>query len=296
MSSPESSSTFSSTSSAVSSPASSAAKLFIWRDRSLFVSAVPLPQRGFTVTADQLVVCLQGETRVQTLHDGEVAARSFLLRAGTAVDESQVDATGVLAAACYLNPIGQDYHVVKEFMTGRADDALVGHQHEDHIIAQLLYIRDHSVSSGEAYDILEQLIIPPDMQGKVLQEYDPRIVQVLNRIRETVRENMSIANLAAEVFLSESRLVKLFKDQIGIPITRYRLRYRVYVGVVHLSLGRSVTDSALAAGFAGTAHFSKCYRAMFGMQPSAGFLRPPYVDIILADDIREAAELVSSIA
>lgn len=270
----------------------SATKLFIWPYRSLFVSTVPVEPRGFTAAADQLFVCLQGETRVRT-EQGEVAARSFLLRAGTVVESSQVDASGAIGAVCFLNPIGQDYHAAKEFMTGTAADALIGHKHEEHIIAQLLHIRDNPLSAAEAYAVLEQLIIPAEMQDKVLFEYDPRIIQVLNRIRETVRQNMSIANLAEEVFLSESRLVKLFKSQIGIPITRYRLRYRVYVGVVHLSLGRSVTEAALAAGFASTAHFSKCYSTMFGMQPSAGFLRPPYIDIVLADEIRAAAELVS---
>lgn len=272
---------------------SSATKLFIWGYRSLFVSTVPVEPRGFTAAADQLLICLQGEARVRTQHDGVIAARSFLLRAGTLVEASQVDSSGMIGAVCYLNPIGQDYHVIKEFMTGRAEDALVGHQQEDEIIAQLLHIRDNPLNAAEAHEILEHLIIPPEMRNKVLHEYDPRIVQVLHRIRETARGNVSIADLAAEVFLSESRLVKLFKSQIGIPITRYRLRYRVYVGVVHLSLGRSVTGAALAAGFASTAHFSKCYSKMFGIQPSSGFLRPPYVDVLLADDIRAAAELVS---
>lgn len=266
----------------------SAAKLFIWPYRSLLVTNVPVEQRRTTAAADQLIVCLEGEILVRT-EQGEVAARSFLIRAGTVVESWQVDASSAIGAVCYLNPIGQDYHVAKELMTGTAADALIGHQNEEQIIAQLLHIRDNPLSAAEAYNVLDQLIIPPEMQHEVLFEYDPRIVKVLNRIRETVRQNVSIANLAEEVFLSESRLVKLFKSQIGIPITRYRLRYRVYVGVVHLSLGRSVTEAALAAGFASTAHFSKCYSTMFGRQPSTGFLRPPYIDIVLADEIRAAA-------
>ncbi|MEX1034184.1 MAG: hypothetical protein WDZ30_12545, partial [Cellvibrionaceae bacterium] len=186
---------------------SSAVKLFIWRDRSLFVSSVPVPQRGFTAAADQLVVCLQGEVHVHTQHDGVVAGRTFLMRAGTAVDESQVDTVDLIGAACYLNPIGQDYHVLKGFMTGRADDVFVGHKQEQRIIERLRYIRDNPVGANEAYQILDELIIPPEMRDKVLYEFDPRIVRTLQRIKETVRENVTIADLAEEVHLSESRLV-----------------------------------------------------------------------------------------
>ena len=85
--------------------------------------------------------------------------------------------------------------------------------------------------------------------------------------------------------LSESRLVKLFKQEIGIPITRYRLRYRVAVGAIYLAQGHSVTEAALAAGFASTAHFSKCFTAIIGIQPSTAFLNAAPLKVDIADEV-----------
>lgn len=87
---------------------------------------------------------------------------------------------------------------------------------------------------------------------------------MIHLIKHTVRENIPVSELAESVHLSESRLVKLFRNEMGIPITKYRLRYRLLVGVVYLAMNRSVTEAALAAGFASTAHFSKCHTATFG--------------------------------
>ncbi len=265
---------------------STVAKLYIWRDRSLLLSSIPIPQKEFTATADQLVVSLQGEIKVHTKDEGIISGRTFLIRAGTRVGQNVSDGSNSVPAVCYLNPIGQDYSVLKQLMTTRAEEALAHHPNEDEIIKQLLFIRDNNVDSNQTYQTLDNLIIPPEYRDKVLQKFDPRIIEVMQLIKDTVKENLSIAELAEKIFLSESRLVKLFKQQIGIPITRYRLRYRVHLGVVHLSLGRSVTEAALEAGFSSTAHFSKCYSAMLGLQPSSsGFVRAPFIDIILAEDI-----------
>jgi AraC-like DNA-binding protein len=180
-------------------------------------------------------------------------------------------------------------------MLERDGDSAARHRKEEALIQTLLYIRDARLPSAEAFALVDSLIFPADLDRETLPACDPRIVKVIELIKLTVRENIPVSELAEAVHLSESRLVKLFRSEMGIPITRYRLRYRLLVGVVYLALDYSVTEAALAAGFASTAHFSKCHTAMIGAPPSAAFLTPPFLDISLSDEVKRAvAERMSS--
>lgn len=264
---------------------SAVSKLYIWRDRGLFLCAQHIPVRDFTLGSDQLLVCLKGQITRRFDSHPPVAFRSVLMRAGMKIPMKNVDAADSVIALCHLDPVGQDYHALKEKMTLEVDGNFFHHQDEDHIINELQRINSDNLDEKAAYSALDRLIIPETLKNRSFVEFDQRTVTALRLIEATVRDNISIATIASKIFLSESRLVKLFKSQIGIPITRYRLRYRVFVGLIYFSLGASVTEAALAAGFSSTAHFSKCFSAMIGIPPSSIFLHPPFLDVILADDI-----------
>lgn len=263
-------------------------KLFVWYDRTLYLSGVPMPLRTYTVPGDQFVVCLQGQFRVRADNGEEFTCRSVLLRAGTTVYMENVDSREAIPAAYYLSPVSQDYFVVKEDMQREVDGNHYHHRNEEEIIREFTRLRDNPASAAEAYEVLNRLVVPSNPADPT-RAIDERLVTVMRRIKETVRDNVPIKDLAAEVFLSESRLVKLFKAEIGAPITRFRLRYRLFVGVIYLSMGSSITEAALAAGFASTAHFSKTFRAMMGIQPSATYFRPPFLDVVLSEEVIAAA-------
>ncbi|WP_181919375.1 helix-turn-helix transcriptional regulator [Alkalilimnicola ehrlichii] len=101
------------------------------------------------------------------------------------------------------------------------------------------------------------------------------------RIRESSLENIPLSQFADAVRLSTSRLEKLFKEQVGLPITQYRTRYRVFISSILMALGHSMTEAALSAGFSSSAHLSRAYRAINGMTPSAVFLKPPCLNTIV---------------
>ena len=104
-------------------------------------------------------------------------------------------------------------------------------------------------------------------------------------IENSSNQNISIGEFAEQVYLSPSRLEKLFKEQVGIPITTYRLRYRVYIGVLHLALGASITDAAYASGFSNLAHFSRSFIAIHGVQPSFIFSHPVRLHTFISQEV-----------
>jgi AraC-like DNA-binding protein len=263
-------------------------KLYIWLNRTLYLGTMYVPLRKYTVAADQLVVCLSGEIILDLDEGHQESCRTILLRAGTTVDTSKLDARSAIIAICYLDPLGQDYAALRTAMLEHEGDSSAHHRDEEQVIETLRHIRDAHLPSAQAAALVENLIFPPELDRQKLPVCDPRIVKVIQLIKQTVRENIPVSDLAEAVHLSESRLVKLFRREMGIPITKYRLRYRLLVGVVYLAMNRSVTEAALAAGFASTAHFSKCHTATFGTPPSTAFLTPPFLDISLAEEVQRA--------
>ena len=116
-----------------------------------------------------------------------------------------------------------------------------------------------------AADELAIMLAPGDLSSVV---YDARVQAVLDEIVLGSSENTSLADLAARVGLSESRLSHLFRRDVGLPMRQYRLTLRMQAAVKHMIGGSSLTEAAHAAGFADSSHFCRICRRMSGMAPS----------------------------
>lgn len=260
-------------------------RLYLGPQRTLLLGASHINVRDYTLAADQLMVCLEGSITWR-LRDGRVENfRTVLLRAGTPIRLRDIDTSTATTAVCFLNPTGPDYAVLKQRMQRSYGRVSLHHRDEEQLIDSLRQVRNTAPPIDDALRTLDDLILPPALDRSTLPLCDARIARVIAQIKASVRTNLAISKLAAAVHLSESRLVKLFKQEIGIPITRYRLRYRVAVGAIYLAQGHSVTEAALAAGFASTAHFSKCFTAIIGIQPSTAFLNAAPLKVEIADEV-----------
>lgn len=110
-----------------------------------------------------------------------------------------------------------------------------------------------------------QSLVPKEVKIKPI---DSRIQNILNILQTSIDTKQTLSELAKQAFLSEGRLTHLFKLQIGIPIRRYLLWVRINKAVEHIANGQTLTDAALNAGFADSAHFTRTFGKMFGMNPS----------------------------
>ncbi len=263
-------------------------KLYLWKNQLLFLGASYIPYREHMVVSDKLIVSTEGEIVINLDDGSQIVTRSCLLKTGTVFDKSTIETRKATVAIYYLDPLTQDYSALESQMPVAIPGIRYGHPQEDELIQRLVHVRDAGLPPNQAYDYLRDLIVHPSLRGVIFKVFDERVVEVVHRIRETVRESLSVSDFALEVNLSASWLEKQFKEQIGIPITKYRLRYRVFVSVIHLAAGMSVTDAALAAGFSSTSHFSKNFSAINGIPPSATFLRPPFLQVMVADNVLEA--------
>lgn len=269
-------------------------KLYIWKTSRLYIGARHIPFRDYTLAWSQLLVSIRGTMRVQ-LENGEVVStRSCMVKAGTAVNVSHIDTSESVIAIYYFNPIAQDFFVLQNQMLSARTGVCYDHPKEYVLVQQLLDVFEGKQSPDEACRLCHEALVPSHLRQTVIKEFDPRVIETITSIRESFRHNLTVSDYAARVNLSESRLNKLFKDQIGIPLTKYRLQMRLSAGVVFLASGYTVTDAAYAAGFSNSAHFSRCFSDMIGIKPSSFFLKPPFVNAFICEEALGALQTVAS--
>lgn len=73
------------------------------------------------------------------------------------------------------------------------------------------------------------------------------------------------AEVAADLALSESRFLHLFKSELGIAWRPYLLWRRLICALISIKAGKSQTEAAYLAGFSDSAHLSRTIKQTFGM-------------------------------
>ena len=99
-------------------------------------------------------------------------------------------------------------------------------------------------------------------------ELDPRIARSLSFIRARLRSPIGLADVAAAAALSTDRFRHLFVRETGVAFRPYVLWLRLNVAIECSMQGRTWTEAAHEAGFADSAHLSRTFRRMFGMNPA----------------------------
>lgn len=125
-------------------------------------------------------------------------------------------------------------------------------------------LRDcHGITpADELRDLREDDIRPA--AARASGALDPRLVAAMDT---TV--DLSMPDLAARVGLSPQRLRALAQQQLGMPLTRWRVWARLRRAAEALRDGQSLADAALTAGFADQAHLTRWMRELMGLTPSA---------------------------
>jgi len=89
---------------------------------------------------------------------------------------------------------------------------------------------------------------------------------------------MSLDHAADKACLSSTRFAHLFKDQVGLPFSRYMLWRKLTRAMVAIASEGTIAAAAHAADFADAAHLTRTFYQMFGMAPSV-LMRGEFIEI-----------------
>ena len=149
---------------------------------------------------------------------------------------------------------GKDVLTLDKKVTARISEHLKKHLHTDHFEADMK-------------QCLQDIFIPFARHDG--ESYlDERIKKVIKHINASLESPIDFTDLKTISCLSESRLIHLFKSEVGIPIRKYVLWCRLREALRHVENGNYISKAAIRSGFADAAHFSRTFVSMFGINPS----------------------------
>lgn len=111
------------------------------------------------------------------------------------------------------------------------------------------------------------VIVGDEAPSDVPDVRDAVMAQLIDSLPLTLPDRLTAARLAKHVGLSESRFLHRFRDHTGLPLRPFLRWRRLLTAMTQVMAGHSLTDSAVAAGFADAAHFTRPFRRHFGIAP-----------------------------
>jgi AraC-like DNA-binding protein len=104
-------------------------------------------------------------------------------------------------------------------------------------------------------------------QPLAARQIDPRIAQVLQRMRDDPAQLTTAQDCATSVGLSFSRFLHLFKAEVGTPFRSLRTWKRARSLLHHVTRDTNLVHVALDTGYPDSTHFSHSIRQVYGLKP-----------------------------
>ena len=243
--------------------------LYLSEKRTMFIGRLA-PRLTQATAASTLIMSLDNTLEIADLtNQRTVESQCFLIPAGSQVTINTNDS---LLAICFLDALGIDLAILKSRMQNEINihDKLCvysGFLDETQVIAAAMHLYEFSAPAEFAFARLEQWIGKPGKDFKY--PYDPRVEKAVDLIKSSILENTPVEMIAKELNLSVPRLSQIFKQVTGVPIRRYRLWHRIFITAVKMAWGMSLTEASVSSGFSDSAHFSRVFKEIGGIKPSA---------------------------
>ena len=94
--------------------------------------------------------------------------------------------------------------------------------------------------------------------------------RVAQYIQQNLDKNLSLAELAAVVYMSPYHFARLFKDNTGVPPHRFVVRQRIARARGVLATPElSIAEISRLVGFRTPSHFTTVFRHVLGITPGA---------------------------
>lgn len=261
-------------------------ELYLWDGGCAFIGTSPGRVPVHRHQAIQLVFGIEGEVRLSPTEEGPWD--SYPLGAVASHQPHSLDATGIsLGAVFFVEPETPEGRALTECCESPGFASLDRAVAADSIAE--LFERFRSRRGDQSVVESARRIVTLLAHGvEPRRTTDERILRALAWINAHIREQITLDDVAAAVFLSPSRFRHLFVEQMGMGLRPYLLWRRFMRTWGIIMEGTSISRAAHEAGFADAAHFTRTSTRMIGLAPST--FRVSHSPAALTRDPSQAAQ------
>jgi AraC-like DNA-binding protein len=180
--------------------------------------------------------------------------------------EHSFDATGAFGVMVFVDPESSEGVWLSTSL--RRDITIVPDTRVDAIVPELRAFAEQVDESLDIAALVRRCIHGLKSGLAPTRRLDSRVTTVLEAIRAADDLRMSLDQAADKACLSATRFAHLFKEQVGLPFSRYMLWRKMTRAMVAVASEGTIAAAAHAADFADAAHLTRTFYQMFGMPPS----------------------------
>ena len=223
--------------------------------------------------AIQIVIALDGTAAICGSDGKWQEARGIVVRPDA---EHSFDCNGALGVMVFVDPESSEGAWLSTSL--RQDITIVPDLRLDALVPELRVFAERPDDVADIAALVRQCIhgLRPGLAPT--RRLDSRVTTVLDAIRASDDLRMSLDQAADKACLSSTRFAHLFRDQVGLPFSRYMLWRKLTRAMVAVASEGTISAAAHAADFADAAHLTRTFYQMVGMAPSV-LMRGDFIEI-----------------
>ena len=223
--------------------------------------------------AIQIVIALDGCIAISGSDAEWHEARGIVVRPDA---EHSFDCNGALGVMVFVHPESSEGAWLATSL--RQDITIVPNMRLDSVVQELRGFAEQPDDVADIAALVRRCIQGLRPGPAPTRRLDSRVTRVLEAIRASDDLRMSLDQAADKACLSSTRFAHLFKEQVGLPFSRYMLWRKLTRAMVAVASEGTIAAAAHAADFADAAHLTRTFYRMVGMAPSV-LMRGDFIEI-----------------
>jgi AraC-like DNA-binding protein len=223
--------------------------------------------------AIQIVIALDGTAAICGSAGQWHEARGIVVRPDA---EHSFDCNGALGVMVFVDPESSEGAWLSTSL--RQDITVVPDARLESIVPELVRFAEQPDECADIAALVRRCIQALRPGLAPTRRLDSRVTTVLDAIRGSDDLRMSLDQAADKACLSSTRFAHLFRDQVGLPFSRYMLWRKLTRAMVAVASEGTIAAAAHAADFADAAHLTRTFYQMVGMAPSV-LMRGDFIEI-----------------
>ncbi len=263
---------------------------YLWEGGFLLIGRAQGVVSAHAHHAIQVVIALDGCIAIAGGEGEWHEARGVIVRSDA---EHSFDCNGALGVMVFVDPESSEGVWLSTSL--RQDITVVPDSRLDPIVAELRSFAEQPDDASDLAALVRGCIhgLRPGLAPT--RRLDRRVTAVLDAIRSSDDLRMSLDQASDVACLSSTRFAHVFKEQVGLPFSRYMLWRKLTRAMVAVASEGTIAAAAHAADFADAAHLTRTFYQMFGMAPSV-LMRGDFIQIPFPFDTAAASATPSRVS